>query len=249
VASGNALRASVNTQNKEGYSVQLEDPFWKINKNLAERISITPRGLTTAGNSSSELMLKGMEHATQLKEVIVKAGGSNNSIYGGKRGTNACGDFVIAGRLFYPHISPVYNLNKDNPKRRHPIKGELYINGIAIINSLTGGKGHYGDGVTKHWRTFNEIYKGCMADQDKTIFKLDGIYTAREFYGFDEKLKDFPDPQLLSTLYWKPGVVINDQGEVDCSFYTGDISGKFRIVVQGIGSTDLIYGQQEFEVK
>lgn len=249
VSSGNSLRASVNTQNKDGYSIELEDPFWNTNKNLAEKISITTRGLTAGGQSSREAMLKGMENTTQLKEVVVRVGGGSNSIYGGKKGTNPCGDYVIGNVLYYPHISPLYYSTKDHPSRRHPKKGELYQDGIAKL-SLSGELiGYIGDNSEWEWKSRKVVYAGCTADQDKTIFKLDGIYTTREFYGFDEKLKDFTDSQLLSTLYWKPGVVINDQGEIDCSFYTGDISGKFRIVVQGISSNDLIYGQQEFELK
>ncbi|CAG5006854.1 hypothetical protein DYBT9275_03910 [Dyadobacter sp. CECT 9275] len=249
VPSGKALRASVNMQNKDGYSIELEDPFWEVNKNLAKTILITTSGLTSAGQSSRESMLKGMEHATQLKEVIVRVGGRNNSIYGGKRGTNACGDYVIGNVLYYPHISPLYYSTKDDPNRRQPKKGELYQDGIAKLSMSGELIGYIGDNSEWEWKSRKVVYSGCMAEQDKTIFKLNGIYTAREFYGFDEQLKDFTDPQLLSTLYWKSGLVINDQGEVDCSFFTGDITGKFRIVVQGIGSNDLIYGQQEFEVK
>ena len=98
----------------------------------------------------------------------------------------------------------------------------------------------YADGI---------IYSGCRVYEHRTTWQVDGIYTAREFYGVDEKVFDFPDPQLLSTLYWKPGVVIGDRGEAEFTFYTGDIAGRFRIVVQGVGNKDLIFGEAEFEVQ
>lgn len=108
-------------------------------------------------------------------------------------------------------------------KNRVPVKGK-----------------QYGDGIT---------YFGCVVYEEKLLSQVDGIYTSREFYGVDPKLFDFPDPQLLSTLYWKPGLVINKDGEAECTFYSGDIAGKFRVVVQGIGSNELIYGEESFEVK
>ena len=40
-----------------------------------------------------------------------------------------------------------------------------------------------------------------------------------------------------------------DGKETNLSFYTSDITGKFRIVVQGITSNDVIYGEHFFEVK
>jgi len=32
-------------------------------------------------------------------------------------------------------------------------------------------------------------------------------------------------------------------------FYTGDITGRFRVVVQGVTSRDVVYAEHFFEVK
>ena len=60
--------------------------------------------------------------------------------------------------------------------------------------------------------------------------------------------QDKLEPAFVSTLYWNHGVLLNSKDQ-EFTFYTGDITGKFRIVVQGMSNTDLIYGQQFFEVK
>ena len=81
------------------------------------------------------------------------------------------------------------------------------------------------------------------------MFKIRGVYTARELYGVNTDTAGILEPQFLSTLFWKPGVVPDENGETEFSFFTGDITGKFRIVAQGIGVKDVIYGESSFIVK
>ena len=248
IAQDKILMATVNTGNKDGYQIKLLDPYIEYNQLLASQLTINYSSLFKGKQSSKEFELTGMQHVTQLKEFVIKAGGSDNSIYGAKKGSNACGDYVIDNILYYPHVSKYYTLTKDNPYRTQPVKGFDYIDGIKIRRK-TGEIGYRGDGNPGKFSIIHVMYMGCMADRDKTLFRLDGIYTTREFYGFDEKLKDFSDTQLLSTIYWKPGVVITRDGYAECSFYTGDITGKFKLIVQGAWNKDLIYGEKTFEVK
>jgi hypothetical protein len=50
-------------------------------------------------------------------------------------------------------------------------------------------------------------------------------------------------------LYWNYCALTNANGELELSFYTSDIPGKFRIVVQGIAKELVLYGEQFFEVR
>jgi hypothetical protein len=92
------------------------------------------------------------------------------------------------------------------------------------------------------------VYSGCVEPSDKAVF-MKGIYAAREFYGVDMDSISWLQPQYLSTLYWNQGIFIGENGEAEFSFYTGDISGEFRIVVQGIGVTDIISSENYFTVQ
>jgi hypothetical protein len=136
----------------------------------------------------------------------------------------------------------------------HRTVGANACGDYVCMNNILNCLNHYG---SKHntkpekgrLYTGNIIYEGCTAEEGVAVFKLDGIYTAREFYGVDEKLLGFPDPQLLSTLFWRPGLLVSKEDGAECSFFTGDVTGKFRVVVQGMSDNDVIFGESSFEVK
>lgn len=92
--------------------------------------------------------------------------------------------------------------------------------------------------------TSTGIYEGCTNGQ-----VIPNIYTAREFYGLNRDPETSFEPQNLSTLFWKPGIVANKKGEASFSFFTGDITGKFKIVVQGVGGYNVINGVSDLTVK
>ena len=110
---------------------------------------------------------------------------------------------------------------------RAPIKGERFGNGL--------------------------VYSGCIleesSNENRAILKMNPVFTSREFYGVNTDPAGLIEPQFLSTLFWRPGLMNNEKGETEFSFYTGDITGKFRIVVQGAGITDVIFEESSFMVK
>jgi hypothetical protein len=252
IPQGKKVRATVNVKDKEGYQIELIDPYVNISQVLARKLDMKKHRLAMSEKSSKEFQLTGMQHVTQLDEFIVRADGIDNTIYGVKRGPNDCGDYVIGQILYYPPSKGInsryYNLSDAKTKGRQPEKGVSYMDGM---------KGRYESGQIEYigsrpgqkFTVLHMIYEGCIVDKDKSIFDLEGIYKTREFNCFDGSPENIEIPQLISTLFWKSGIVINNKGEAECSFYTGDIVGKFSIVVQGVGSTNLIYGEQMFEVK
>jgi hypothetical protein len=76
------------------------------------------------------------------------------------------------------------------------------------------------------------------------VFPVKGIYKSRAFYGVNMDRYGQTELQYLSTLFWKPGVISTQNGEV-----TGDSTGKFRIIVQGAAEKDVIFGEATFDVK
>lgn len=75
---------------------------------------------------------------------------------------------------------------------------------------------------------------------------MDGIYTKKEFY-----LNDYAEPlepAFVSTIYWNSGFFLNRAAQ-QITFYTSDITGKFKVIVQGIGTHNILYGDCSFEVK
>jgi hypothetical protein len=90
-------------------------------------------------------------------------------------------------------------------------------------------------------------YKGCDGTLDGRIYKK-GIYAAQEFYPSDYSKISPSQPDYVSTLYWKFLAKVTSNKEAEFSFYTSDIGGRFKIVVQGRTAKDMIYGEQSFNV-
>ena len=217
---GRKVRASVNEKNKIGYTIETDSLFVEINSRLAAQVQIQNTQISPTVQNSSDQQLKGMERMIALREVVVDGNKNDNLLYGMKgAGPNACGDYVCINN----------NLNcffHDSNRSRAPIKGERFRNGM--------------------------VYSGCVLDElnkTLTLFKLNPVFTSREFYGVNTDPAGMIEPQFLSTLFWQPGLVCNENGEAEFSFTTGDITGKFRIVVQGAGDTDMIFGEGSFMVK
>lgn len=138
----------------------------------------------------------------------------------GLRGANACGDYVCENNILNcPN-------HRGGPLITQPIPGKSYLN--ARTQS-------------------QEVYKACT---EPTIFPgmmpVEGIYAEKEFY-----LNDYADPMepaFASTLYWNKGEMLNNKTK-EISFHTSDITGTFRVIVQGVGTDGILYGDYSFEVK
>ena len=94
-------------------------------------------------------------------------------------------------------------------------------------------------------------YEGCGVDYVKPgMVSFPGIYATKEFYAADYSTPnpDVTEPNYSSTLYWKNTLAINSSKPTELSFYTSDITGKFRIVVQGVAGNDVVYGEDSFTV-
>ncbi len=89
-------------------------------------------------------------------------------------------------------------------------------------------------------------YSGCYIADESIFFQVKPIYLNKEFY-----LGDFQDPlepAYFSTIYWSYAHILNGQTETEISFYSSDITGRFRVVLQGISNQDVVYGEHFFEV-
>lgn len=80
----------------------------------------------------------------------------------------------------------------------------------------------------------------------RVMFK--GIYNSVEFYPADYSQLNPSQPDYVSTIYWNHLSQIKSTGDAEFSFYTSDITGRFKIIVQGITSNDVVYGEKTFNV-
>jgi hypothetical protein len=63
-----------------------------------------------------------------------------------------------------------------------------------------------------------------------------GFYKARAFYNpkYDGRATNQPD--LRSTIYWNPEVITGKDGKANFSFFNADGTGKYRVIIEGIGN-------------
>ncbi|WP_410220471.1 hypothetical protein [Pedobacter sp.] len=90
------------------------------------------------------------------------------------------------------------------------------------------------------------LYTGCSIPDKKTFLEIKGIQEAKEFYIND--YRDPMEPAFFSTLYWNHGIFLKPNEKQQISFYSGDISGKFKIIIQGINAKGVIYNEYTFTV-
>ncbi|MGM9479541.1 hypothetical protein ACS5PU_24180 [Pedobacter sp. GSP4] len=90
------------------------------------------------------------------------------------------------------------------------------------------------------------FYQGCTTQAPKPNFAvLKGINLPKEFYVSDVKNKN--EPINFATVYWNYQALV--EGDTPIKFNTGDLTGKFKVIVQGVTDTGVIYGEKEITVK
>jgi len=143
----------------------------------------------------------------------------DNSFNFGLPGRNPCGDYVCKFNILN---CPNHANDFENTQ---PIAGRSYmVNGNS------------------------QVYLACRKEPEVDKFaKINGIHLHKEFYVDD--YKEPQEPAFFSTIYWNYATILNANKETELSFYTSDITGRFRIVAQGITNKDVVYAEQFFEVR
>ena len=206
-------------KNRTAFQIKINDAFTEVAKKikkLDEEIQVLPSTLA----NNAELIIKGNEKSVRLKEVVIKAGNTDNSFNHsmGLPGANPCGDYVCEYRVFNCRNHAA------GPTSTQPVKGQRY-----------GGLPY--------------PYMGCVVFEstNQEYVKFNGIHTAKEFYKND--YKDPGEPAFFSTIYWNYAVLLEKNKTTELKFFTSDITGKFKIVAQGITGADVVYATATFEVK
>lgn len=112
--------------------------------------------------------------------------------------------------------------------QNHPFGGTLPVKGqYYIINGV------------------RQAYAGCEKEGDDIL----QLYTAQDFQGMSAaEISDKTGETYLSTLLWKPQVYV--EGNETFRFFTSDLEGDYRIIVEGITeSGEVIYGQKDIKIK
>ncbi len=218
--SGKKAFAFLNGLDKNEYKISVSDPFANTAHKNVPKHWPSQTGVAYANTNTAASITAG---TLKLNEVVVR-GNKEKAIYGviGSPGPNACGDYVCFNNVLNCLI------HSSGAGSTSPIVGQTYP-----TPNRFGKKGA------------SIVYQGCyILKVQKTtpnnfLNYLPVIYTKKEFYGLDLLQKD--EQELLTTLFWKHAQYLNqkDQKSVKLEFYTGDIKGDFKIVIQGVNDYDL----------
>ncbi|WP_338874670.1 carboxypeptidase-like regulatory domain-containing protein [Spirosoma sp. SC4-14] len=162
--------------------------------------------------------------------------------------------FLIWGRASVPtgsNLSGQSNLSSHEPS--------LYINNVLVVGESTGDRlMQLSPSMIDHIEVNGMITSNQGANGSNGLIN---VYTKRpaeasskpvsfvKARGFDQEITfqspDYTRPvenaamsDYRSTLYWNPRVAVSsEQGATNLSFFTGDVSGSYRVVVEGITSS------------
>jgi hypothetical protein len=206
----------------EAGSITIKDPFNAIHKKVVGTVNFHRVNAGRFLQHSQELALDGMQTIRHLAPVTIISRVRRDAMF--HRIMNECGDYVCRYNI----------LNCSNhfgdPGGRAPEKGKAY---------------HVpGSGITVYW--------GCVLEDNsnlRALFQYDGIKIGKEFYAENFNGMVSGNPEYISTIYWTPALLFDKEGKAECVFHTSDITGRFRIVINGITDNNYFFATGVFGVK
>jgi hypothetical protein len=154
------------------------------------------------------------------------------------------------GSFIYSVLDPTFKTFYDLP----PL---VLVDGVPFFNAdkvmaldplavqkidVIAGKYDYGTSINNgivSYITYKGDLGGLPLDPNAIVLEYEGLQQKREFFlpSYEtEALKQSRLPDFRNLLYWTPNISTNAQGEAKLSFYTGDVKGKYIIVVQGLSA-------------
>jgi hypothetical protein len=114
------------------------------------------------------------------------------------------------------------------------IYGSYGAAGVLIITTRRGGDEVFGE----------QLAPGMLAVAPR------GYYKARQFYApkYDHQENGFVRKDLRSTIFWKPELVTDKDGNASIDYYNADATGSYRVVIEGIDENGNL-GRQVYRYK
>ncbi len=85
--------------------------------------------------------------------------------------------------------------------------------------------------------TYQGDLAGFSVNPSSLILEYEGLQLQREFYTpkyESKKQRDGRVPDQRVQLYWNPTITPDENGQVQLQFYSSDVAGEYRVVIEGI---------------
>ena len=149
----------------------------------------------------------------------------------------------VGAPIFFIDGIPVQSLGLINPN------DVVRIEVISGANAAIYGMNSTGGVIAIYTnRVPGKLYYDGKASTK--LEKLEGYQPDRAVYAPDygEKLPEHDSPDRRRLLYCNPEVTTDENGMAVLSFYTSDLPGAFRIVVEGMNRDNVGRGEKEIVV-
>ncbi|MFG4002833.1 hypothetical protein [Flavobacterium aquidurense] len=162
-------------------------------------------------------------------------------------------DFVcLAGGSGRPILNCFMN-NHHQGKTRSPVEGEKVTVLLGKNREVLGADYPHQDYFGTREIVYKDPNQNLTEEELLKRFNLKmikGFYGKREFYQavYDQVNINDPFPDFRNTLFWKPDVITNEQGEAIIEFYCSDINTIFMGTIEGVSETGLL-GTENFKFK
>ena len=122
---------------------------------------------------------------------------------------------------------------------------EVFKSATASIYGISGGDGVLVITTRQGGQNPKEISSTGILP-----ITVQGFYKAREFYSpkYEHPVDTINRPDLRSTIYWKPEIITDKDGNASIEYYNADGKGSYRVVVEGIDEKGNL-GRQVFRYK
>lgn len=120
---------------------------------------------------------------------------------------------------------------------------------IKRIELLKGTNGWvYGSTCVYAIYTYNIEKESNMLSASSNTFKMNFYQPNQKFHILDHYKTNQIEGDNRQTLYWNPEIQIK-QENIKLHFFTSDLRGEYRIVIQGISNQGPIYSEAKFKVE
>ena len=132
----------------------------------------------------------------------------------------------------------------------HPFKTDSTkpIEGVSYTKIVYNSNTNKNDAIQFEYHYPN--YTEAQLLEMFNIAMIEGYYGKKVFYEavYDEVTITDSTPDYRNTLFWKPDIITNEQGEASVDFFCSDINSLFLGNIEGVSGTGLL-GTENFEFK
>jgi hypothetical protein len=201
--------------------------------------------LNGAGNADQILTYKDLENmGPQLSNIlqgrllgVIFRGGipySSRNPNGGPMQLIVDGMYVDPDFINNLNVPDIASIEVLRSVGNTSIYGSRGGSGVLVITTKRGDEGS----------TYSRYAPGIVT------FAPKGYYKAREFYSpqYDDPKTNAQIQDLRSTIYWKPNIITDKEGNASLSFFNADAKGTYRVTIEGIDG-DGNLGRQVYRYK